>query len=186
MSDTDTDTAANTGISGRLIEFQLIEDGATDHYRDKEVAPHRLLLLSEPIRIDGVAAMVDTVIRLCELNRARIHHLVLVCHGNAGGFWIGKDWLSVARLRLFEADLARLTGWFDRSAPGCGASATIHSCEAGTEPRLLARLAEIWGGIGIAGYLDRYYKEVFKPLEPPGLVTCKLRLRGVVFADQEL
>ncbi len=168
--------------SPRWIDVQLTEENATDGYRDMEVSSHRLLPAPGTGPIGSIAAMVEVLERLCSRHGARIRRLILVCHGHPGGFWIGRDWVSLARLPQHAPQLGRLTACFG----GRESAVTIHSCEAGTDPRLLAALSALWGGVAVVGYLDRYYKEVFKPVDPVETMVCKLRLRGVAFADQEL
>lgn len=164
----------------RTISFHVMNEATPDTDRIREMPAH-LAVHTGRHPIPGIKRLVEVVEQVCKSGKARIDDFTIVAHGNDRGAWIGKDWLSLATVKRHEADLARLAGLFDGATSTC----TIHTREPNFDTLLLSHLSQLWGGVRVYGYLERYYRVIFKPLDLEWSRVCTLRLAGITVQDQE-
>ena len=167
-------------IKKRSISFHVINESAQDTDRIRETPAH-LAVHAERHPIPSIKRLVDVVDQICDRGKAKIDDFTIVTHGNDRGAWIGKDWLSMATFKRHERILGRLAERFDGAASAC----TIHTRESHFDHLLLSELSRLWGGIRVNGYLERYHRVIFKPLDLDWSRVCTLRLSGVAVQDQE-
>lgn len=167
------------GSRGRRISFHVINDATPDTDRIREVPAHLAVHAGRHL-IPGVKRLVDVVEQVCGGASAKIDQITIVAQGNDRGAWIGKDWLSLATFKRYEQDLARLKALLTGSS-----ICTIHTKEPTFDALLLSQLSQLWGGVTVIGYLERYHRVIFRPLDFEWSRVCTLRMIGVTFEDQE-
>ena len=161
-------------VAAAPILFHFTERHGLDGSREYEANPAWTIPLRDDRPIGGLDELVGFVKGVCEAQRGEIARLNLICHGNADGIWIGKDWVSHVGAKRWQPMLERLAAFF---MPGAGV--TIHSSEGGTDRRLLDLLRRVWPGTRIEGYLDPYGRYVFLRQDEQGKRVCRRRLSGL-------
>ena len=159
---------AGLGLSAEGLERQshdglwiVVSDPMVDDDDLEFQIPAALTLTAMPHRIGGVADLVEQVGALCARDGQTASLLVLVVGGNPLGFWIGKDWVSIATLERHAATLATLA----QHLSGEQASVRIYCHEDGLSAPLLRALSEALG-LPVSDTLGFRYPQ--RPIGPKG------------------